>query len=87
MLYQRVDHLELRRAGEEMLVHDLASERIHVLNQTAGDVLEQCSPGSPDDLVRYLCSRYDVTGADVDHDVREILERFVQDGLVRPIAG
>jgi len=86
MLYERVDHLELRRAGEEMLVHDRVNEKVHVLNQTAGDLLEHCSRATSEDLVNFLRSRYDITDQDVDHDVHEILERFVEDGLVRRIA-
>ncbi|TAM73600.1 PqqD family protein [bacterium] len=86
MLYERVEHLELRKAGDEMLVHDIANEKIHVLNQTAGDLLEHCSRASSADLVSFLRARYEVTGQDVDRDVREILERFVEDGLVKEVA-
>lgn len=85
MLYERVEHLELRKAGDEMLVHDLANEKIHVLNQTAGDVLEHCSRTSSDDLVSFLRTRYEISDQDVDRDVREILERFVEDGLIKEV--
>ena len=87
MLYERVGHLELRRAGDEMLVHDLANEKIHVLNQTAGDLLEYCTRASSDDLVSFLRSRYEINGQDIDRDVREIMERFVEDGLVTVKSG
>ncbi|TAM56160.1 PqqD family protein [bacterium] len=85
MLYERAEHLQLRKAGEEMLVHDLANEKIHVLNQTAGDLLEHCSRRTPEELASFLRARYEVNGQDIDRDVREILERFVENGLVNEV--
>ena len=74
---EKVPEIELRRAGDEVLVHDLAGGKVHVLNGTAGYVLELCDgTRSATEIARTLSN---ATGADystVANDVDVILREF-----------
>ena len=85
IMYERAPRLEFRNVGDETLVHDMAQEKIHVLNRTAGDLLENCDRKTTIELAEFIRSRYDAAGTDVEADVREILDLFVEKGLVQRI--
>jgi hypothetical protein len=71
------ENLEVRKVGDEVLVHDPAHGKVHVLNATAGAILDLCdgsrSPGQIADSIAAA------TGADVaivSRDVEDILREF-----------
>lgn len=69
--------IEVRRAGDDVLVHDSAREKVHVLNGTAGYVLELCDGAHSVSEIASCLS--DATGADlsaVTRDVEAILREF-----------
>jgi hypothetical protein len=74
---KRLPEIEIRRAGDDVIVHDPTHARVHVLNETAGHVLELCDgTQSVDEIARSLCRS---TGADlsvVSSDVSAILREF-----------
>ncbi|GAC1566783.1 MAG: hypothetical protein NVS2B3_01460 [Vulcanimicrobiaceae bacterium] len=80
----RKTNLEIRRVGEEVLVHDLEREKVHILNASAGDVLDLCDgEHSIADLTRALAA---ATGADaraIEPDVRAIVATFSENDLIR----
>jgi len=80
---QAVAGLEIRLVGDELLVHDPAAKKIHVLNQSAGEVLKLCDgTRESGDIVARLCEQ---TGADaqiVGADVDRIIDQFQQLGLI-----
>jgi hypothetical protein len=69
--------IEIRTTGDDVLVHDPAHEKVHVLNKTAGLVLELCDgEHSPSEIARSLS---DATGAQmslVTRDVEAVLHDF-----------
>jgi hypothetical protein len=69
--------IEIRDAGEDVLVHDPARNKVHVLNRTAGRVLALCDgTQSPASIAQSLSH---ATGADlplVTRDVEAILREF-----------
>jgi hypothetical protein len=73
-----------RTVGEELLVRDPASERVHFLNSTAAVVWECCDGATPlsacVDRVRETFAVPDTV--DLAADVRETLEHFRQQGLL-----
>jgi PqqD family protein of HPr-rel-A system len=79
-----VEPLEVRRAGNDVFVHDVSAGKIHVLNATAAKVLEACD-GSMilESLVQSLCAQTGAPRERVEADVRSVLERFASLGLVR----
>ncbi|MDQ6930480.1 MAG: PqqD family protein [Candidatus Eremiobacteraeota bacterium] len=84
-MYDRCQELEFRKVGDETIVHDKTNEKIHVVNQTAADILEFCSKKSTAELADFMRGRYDIGNTDVEEDVREILDVFVEKGLVQRI--
>jgi PqqD family protein of HPr-rel-A system len=73
----KTQELEIRKVGDDVLVHDPAHGKVHVLNATAGAVLEMCDGArSAEEIARSLS---DATGADravVTRDVETILSEF-----------
>ncbi len=71
--------IEVRKAGDDVLVHDPVHDKVHVLNGTAGYVLELCDgTHSVADIARSLS---DATGAEYDVVLRDI------GGVVRDFEG
>jgi PqqD family protein of HPr-rel-A system len=75
--------LDIRTVGEEVLVHDPSHEKVHILNRSAGQILELCTgEQTQEDLVTSICTQ---TGADketVARDVAALLSEFSKLGLV-----
>ncbi len=79
-----IEGLEVRRTGNDVIVHDPANERIHVLNRSAGMVLELCDGAhAPADIAASLCSRTGAPAERVLGDVEAALESFRQLRFVR----
>jgi hypothetical protein len=75
--------LDIRTVGEEVLVHDPSHEKVHILNRSAGQILELCTGDhTQEDIVMSICTQ---TGADketVARDVAALLSEFSKLGLV-----
>ncbi len=79
----RTRELEIRRAGADVLVHDAAHDKVHVLNASAGYVLDRCDGSRSAQQIADLLSA--ATGADpttVTRDVEVILREFERLQLV-----
>lgn len=79
----RTGELEIRRAGADVIVHDAAHEKVHVLNETAGYVLARCDGSRSARQIAEALSA--ATGADpliVLRDVEAILQEFERLQLV-----
>ncbi len=75
--------LEIRTVGEEVLVHHPSTQKVHILNRTAGQILEMCNgETSEESIVSTICAE---TGADkeaVTRDVAAMVAEFLKLGLV-----
>jgi len=75
--------VELRDVGDEVLVHDMQRDQIHVLNATAGWVLRACDGRqSLEDISRALAGLTDEEVARVADDVARIVGEFGKLGVV-----
>ncbi len=84
-LPKAVDWLEVREVGDEVVVHDRHTEKIHVLNATAGRVLGTCDGRhSLAQIALELARGTDVEPARVREDVEQIVATFVQLGVIEP---
>ena len=84
MAYPRkAGDLEVRTVGEEVLVHHPSTQKVHILNRTAGQILQMCNgETTQDQIVTVICTE---TGADkeaVARDVAAMVEEFEKLGLV-----
>jgi hypothetical protein len=84
-MYALAEDLEFREVGSETLVHDKRNEKIHVVNQTAAELLHVCTGKTDGELAEYLRSRYDVEGRNVEEDVRDIFGVLLERGLVKQV--
>jgi|GEM_PF-3745763 len=84
-MYQAIDGIEMREVGVETLVYDPAREKVHVVNQTAADLLRNCSGKTLTQLGDYMRTHYDAEGHDIEQDVSEIMNVFLEQGLVREV--
>jgi hypothetical protein len=79
----KIEGLEVRSVDGDVLVHDSVHDKVHILNNTAGDVLQMCDGvRSPADIARVIAAR---TGAElslVTRDVESILNDFAGLSLV-----
>ena len=75
--------LEIRTVGEEVLVHHPSAQKVHILNRTAGQILELCDgQRTQEEIVETICRD---TGADkqtVTDDVAQLLGDFAKLGIV-----
>jgi hypothetical protein len=79
----KADDLEIRTVGDEVLVHHLSAQKVHILNKTAGDILALCDgQRSKDDIVASICAATKADPATVARDVDGLLEEFAKLGLV-----
>jgi hypothetical protein len=73
----RIADVDVRRAESDVLVHDLAHNKVHVLNEIAGYIFELCDgTHSGTAIAQSIC---DATGADflvVSRDVEAVLLEF-----------
>ena len=80
---RKAGDLEIRTVGEEGLVHHPATQKVHILNRTAGQILEMCDgQTSQEQIVATICEQ---TGADKDtvsRDVAAMVAEFSTLGLV-----
>jgi precorrin-6B methylase 1 len=79
----RTNGLEIRNVDDQVLVHDAAHDKVHVLNRTAGMILNMCDGNrSPTEIARVLS---DATGTDISVvilDVDAIIRDFTSLQLV-----
>jgi Coenzyme PQQ synthesis protein D (PqqD) len=81
---RKVDDLEIRAVGEEVLVHHISAQKVHILNRTAGRILELCDgQRTPEDIVESICAATSADRATVGRDVDGILAEFAKLGLMQ----
>lgn len=72
-----IDGLEMRTAGREIIVHDPAHDKLHVLNGTAARILRMCDgKHSLERIAREISAGTGAPYDDVLSDVRAIVHRF-----------
>ena len=76
--------LDIRTVGEEVLVHHPSTQKVHILNRTAGQILEMCDgERTQESIVDTICAE---TGADKDavaKDVAALVGEFEKLGLIK----
>lgn len=74
-----------RKIGDEIVVIEDDGMSIHVLNKTAAHIWEMCNDCGPGEIVASLCERFDVSFEEASTDVRHILEKLAQIGILKPV--
>jgi hypothetical protein len=66
----RTNELEIRNVDDQVLVHDAAHDKVHVLNRTAGTVLQLCDGTLSSTEIAHVLS--DATGTDIAIVIRDV---------------
>jgi hypothetical protein len=74
--------VELRVVGREAILHDPRAARTHVVNATAARVWELSDGRSFGALVDAFAAGYGRAPADLEPDVRRIIDHFARLGLL-----
>ena len=81
-IVRRAD-VSLKRTGDDALLLDARSDRVHVLNASAAKVWELCAKESTiDGLSAALAQEYGLEPGAVHGDVERIVETFRELGLL-----
>jgi len=80
----RKDGILSRKVGDEWLLYDSATSTLHVINRTAQFVWDMCDGShTVEDIARALPHAFETPeGTDVKKDVEEIIQSFVDKGIV-----
>lgn len=71
--------ITVQEIGEEVMLYDSISEKIHVLNHSAYAVWKLCTgENTPQDMYQILTAQYPDAGGNLIDDIRETLEDFRQ---------
>jgi coenzyme PQQ synthesis protein D (PqqD) len=79
----KASDLEIRTVGDEVLVHHPSAQKVHILNRTAGQILDLCDgKRSKTDIVDSICSATSADKTTVTRDVDDLITEFTKLGLV-----
>jgi hypothetical protein len=82
----QADDVIWRRIGDEIVAIKDDGLSTHVLNKTAAFIWELCDGKCGiDDITARLCERFDVSFEEAHADVREIIEKLTQVGIMNQI--
>jgi hypothetical protein len=80
---QAAPGLEIKKAGGESLVHDPATGKVHVLNDTAARVLGMCDgTHTLGSIVEHLVATTNVERERATADVSAVCDNFRANGLI-----
>ena len=72
-----------RRIGDEIVVIKDDGLSTHVLNKTAAHIWEMCDADCGlDEIVASLCERFDVNQEVASADIKEVVEKLAQIGIL-----
>ena len=72
-----------RRIGDEIVVIKSDGQSTHVLNKTAALIFEKCDGKCGiDEIAAHLCEHFHVSLEEACADVREIIEKLTQVGII-----
>ena len=78
------DNVIWRKIEDEVVAIKDDGLSVHVLNKTAAHIWEMCDGNcKPDAIAASLCERFDVTFEEASADVRDIVEKFKEIGLLK----
>jgi hypothetical protein len=83
----RAEDIIWRRVEDETVVITDDGLSVHVLNKTATYIWELCDGScGPDEITASLCERFDVSSEEANADVKDIIAKLEQMGLLKRAA-
>ena len=80
----RAEDIIWREIDDDIVVIKDDGQKMHVLNKTAARIWEMCGGElGPDEIAANLCERYDVSFERASMDVRNVLARMMEIGILK----
>lgn len=80
----RAEDVIWREIDDDIVAIKDDGRTVHVLNKTAARIWEMCgSDLGPDEIAANLCERYDVSLEQASTDVRNVMAKMVEKGLLK----
>ena len=80
----RAEDVIWREIDDDIVVIKDDGVKVHVLNKTAARIWEMCNGDlGPDEIAANLCERYDVSFERASTDVRNVMAKMVEIGLLK----
>jgi len=80
---RKASDLNIQTVGDEVLVHHPSAQKVHILNRTAGQILELCDGDkTQEDIVDAICRETGADKAVVTSDVAQLMRDFAELGLI-----
>lgn len=80
----RAEDIIWREIDDDIVVIRDDGLKVDVLNKTAARIWEMCSGDfGPDEIAGNLCERYDVSFEQASTDVRNVMAKMVEIGLLK----
>ena len=80
----RAEDIIWRKIGDDIVVIRDDGLSVHVLNKTAGHIWEMCNGDcGPDEISASLCERFEVTFGEASADVKDIIGKMEETGLLK----
>jgi len=78
------ENIFLKKIGNQFIVYDQNASKSHIVNETAGEVLEMiCTNLSTIEIKNVLKKKFaNIEGAIIDNDIDEILNNYLELGLI-----
>lgn len=86
-IYKQKDGVSGRRLGEDLMLYDPESDKVHVLNETAALIWNLLDGTNTIEKIEEILRQTfkDAKTRDISGDVKETLEKLKQEGLIRRI--
>jgi PqqD family protein of HPr-rel-A system len=82
----RTPGIEIQTTGDELLVHDTAKAKVHVINATAARIFTLCDGDhTVAEIVHSVVAEWGIEPELARTDVEHVLTDFVQLGLLLPL--
>lgn len=83
-IYRKKEGLSVRRLGDEIMLYDGQTDKVHILNET-GAILWDLVDGEKrlQEIESIFIKRFpDIRPEDISRDIREIVEKLEIEGLI-----
>lgn len=80
----RTDDVISRKVGDEIVIIKEDGLSVHLLNKTASFIWEKCAETcDPEKIAALLCERYEIAAEEALRDVRAVLLKLEETGLLK----
>lgn len=86
--YKKKKGISSQRLGQDLMLYDSESDKVHVLNETGAIIWELLDgKNTMGKIEKILAQRFDdASPQDISKDIEEILRKLEKEGLVIPVS-